>query len=91
MPLNHQFVDELMNAPTGDRLLTRMTDVVHTPSGEGSIPALRSAITRSAESDQQITLIELMENYPMDQMYINGMNLMPLMHELSAMRTSQVR
>lgn len=86
LPLSQEFLDDLMNAPTGDRLLSRLTEVIHTPSQEGSIPALRSAIVRSAGTDQQITLLELMENYPMDQMYINGINLMPLMQELSAMR-----
>lgn len=88
MPLSQTFLDDLMNAPTGDRLLTRLTDVVHTPSREGSIPALRSAIVLSAGSDQQVTLLELMENYPTQQMYINGANLMTLMEELSEARAA---
>ncbi|MBD1912174.1 MULTISPECIES: alpha/beta hydrolase [unclassified Leptolyngbya] len=89
MPLSETLLNDLMNGPTGDRLLARFTDVIHTGSGEDNIPALRSAIAQSTGSDQQITLLELMENYPTDQMYINGVNLMPLMEELSAMRTAR--
>jgi len=90
VPLSQTFLDDLLNAPTGDRLLTRLTDVVHTPSREGSVPALRSAIVQAAGADQQITLLELMEHYPTQQMYINAANLMTLMNEISvAQRTER--
>lgn len=84
LPLSQAFLDDLMHSSTGDRLLTRLVDVVHTSSREGSIPALRSAIVLSAGGDQQITLLELIQNYPTPQMYIDAANLMTLMQEISA-------
>ncbi|MEO1148882.1 MAG: alpha/beta hydrolase [Cyanobacteria bacterium J06638_22] len=80
--LNPQFLNALGTAQ-GDQLLVRLVDVVHTASGEGSVPALRSAILQAAAADQQITLLELMETYPNTQMFINGANLGDLMQELS--------
>ncbi|WP_439341811.1 alpha/beta hydrolase [Vacuolonema iberomarrocanum] len=80
--LSPQFLNAL-GTEQGDQLLVRLIDVVHTSSGEGSVPALRSAILQAASADQQITLLELMEYYPNTQMFINGTNLTDLMQDLS--------
>jgi len=82
VPISREFLN-VLGTERGDRLLDRLVDVVHTSSGEGSVPALRSAILRSASADQQITLLELMEHYPNAQMFINGANLSNLMQDLS--------
>lgn len=82
VPLSREFLNTL-GTERGDRLLVRLVDVVHTSSGEGSVPALRSAILQAASGDQQITLLELMEHYPNSQMFINGANLSDLMQDLS--------
>lgn len=82
VPLSPSFLNRLGTAE-GDRLLLRLVDVVHTASGEGSVPALRSAILQAASADQQITLLELMEYYPNSQMFINGANISDLLEDLS--------
>jgi len=91
VPVSDAFVAQVSSGQEGDRLLTRMTDVVYASDRQRSVPALRTAILNAAQNDQQITLLELMEHYPQRQMYINGSNIRQVMQELSAAQEVSAR
>ncbi|WP_416666966.1 alpha/beta hydrolase [Egbenema bharatensis] len=85
-------LDSLFNSEGGEYLLSEMTQVIHTPSQQANIQALRSAIVLTSQSHQTVTLLGILQNYPTQQVYINGVNLLRLARELGVERlTREVR
>jgi hypothetical protein len=82
--VSHRFLDNLLNTEGGEYTLTEVTQVIHTPSQQASVQALRSALIAAASDDQQISLLELLQTYPTQQVYINGGNLIQLARDLTA-------
>lgn len=66
------FLSRVLNSPIGEAVLDRASEVVHTPSNRASRESLRGAIVSSALSDGQITLIETLQNYPTQEVYVEG-------------------
>lgn len=66
------FLDEVLNSAPGEVILDRMGDFVQTPSGEANRQALRSALVLSASDDDRISLIEVLQNYPTQEVHVNG-------------------
>lgn len=89
MHVSHHLLDDMLNSQGGEYMLSEMTQVVHTPSQQASIQALRSTLVLSATDDQQISLLELFQNYPTQQMYVDGINLIQLAHNLSTERITE--
>jgi hypothetical protein len=65
-------LDRLLNNPVGGLLLDEVSQVVHPPAHQADRQALRSAIALSASSDQQLTLLEAIENYPTPEVEVEG-------------------
>jgi hypothetical protein len=61
-----------LNSLPGEILLDQVGKIIRTRSGRASREALRAALVNSALSDDQITLIEVIENYPTDEVYVEG-------------------
>lgn len=81
--VSHNFLDDMLNTEGGEYFLSEVTQVIHTPSGQANIQALRSSLVLAAHDDQQVTLLELLQKYPTQQVYVNGANLMQLAQELT--------
>ena len=64
-------LDRFLNSPTGERVLDQLGEAIQTPVGEANRQALRAAIVLSAK-DNQVSLIEVLQNYPTRQLYIDG-------------------
>jgi hypothetical protein len=73
--VNPTTLDQALNNPAGALLLDRLSQYVHTPSHETDRAALRSALVSSASNDNQISLIEVMQNYPTRSIEVNGNRL----------------
>jgi hypothetical protein len=82
--VSHHFLDNLLNTEGGEYVLSEITQVVHTPSRQANVQALRSAFIMAASDDQQVSLLELLQHYPTQQVYVNGGNLIQLAQDLSA-------
>lgn len=65
-------LDRILNTPMGDVMLDQMGDFVHTPSDAANRQAMRSALVLSASDDNQISLLEIIQNYPTEQVHVNG-------------------
>jgi hypothetical protein len=81
LPIHHNLLDDLLNSEGGEYLLSEITQIVHTPSQQANLQALRSEVVLAAD-DRQITLLEVLQNYPTQQVFINGANLLQLAREL---------
>lgn len=70
-----KLLDRTLNSLLGEYLLFQVGQVIHTRSGRANIQALRSALVLSAIGDNRISLLEFLQKYPNQQVYVNGMRL----------------
>ncbi|MGJ3244487.1 MAG: alpha/beta hydrolase [Elainellaceae cyanobacterium] len=64
-----------LNNILGEYLLFQVGTIIHTPSGNANIQAIRSAIVLSAIDDGKISLFEFLQNYPAPAVVVEGVNL----------------
>jgi hypothetical protein len=69
------FIDRRLNGLLGEYLLFQVGQVIHTPSEDANIQAIRSALIFSAVDDGRISLLEFLRNYPSTNIVIQGLNL----------------
>lgn len=65
-----------LNTLPGQVVLDEVSQVIHTPNREGDREALKTALILSAKDDNRITLLETLQNYPTDEVHLNGERLM---------------
>lgn len=82
--VSHHVLDKMLNTQGGEYLLSEVTQVIHTPSQQANIQALRSSLVLSASDDQQVSLLELLQKYPTTQIHVDAASLMRLAADLSA-------
>ena len=63
---------QVLKSPVGEALLDRVAYVIHTPDEQANRQSLRSALVSSALKDSNITLIEVLENYPTPEVEVEG-------------------
>ncbi len=82
-PANTRLVYDLLNTAPGEYVLSQTGNVVGSKSERANVQALRGALITSASNDNVISLIELLENYPTQQVYVNGKILAKARQNLS--------
>lgn len=70
--INPVILDKVLNSRIGNVILDQLTQVIHTRSRKADKQALRAALVVSASKDRQITLIELIQNYPTPEIEVEG-------------------
>ncbi|MGH2416256.1 MAG: alpha/beta hydrolase [Microcystaceae cyanobacterium] len=75
-------LSEALNTFPGELLLDQVGRVIHTPSGRASRESLRGALVTSALPDGNIRLIELLENYPTAEVYVEGDRLAEIYQQI---------
>lgn len=78
-------LSQLLNSFLGTYALSQIGEVIQTPSGRASSEALRGALITSAQGDNQVSLIEILENYPTAEVQVNGDKLMELYQDFQAL------
>lgn len=73
--VNLSFLDRTLNTFLGEYLLFEVGQVVHTHSKTGNVQALRSTLVLSTAGDNEFTPLELLQNYPTAQIYVDGARL----------------
>jgi hypothetical protein len=66
------FLYRVLQSFPGEILLDSVSEIIKTPSARASRESLRSALVSSALKDGQITTIEILENYPTSEVYLEG-------------------
>lgn len=83
IPMRLVFLDVALNSWVGEMLLERVGQTIHTSSGEANQEALRSALILSASDDDAISLIEVIQAYPTEEVYVDGENLLETYYQVS--------
>jgi len=65
-------LDRVLNSPVGNIILDEISQSIHTPSRRADRQALRAALVLSAARDRNISLIEVIENYPAAAVEVDG-------------------
>jgi hypothetical protein len=79
-------LDRGLNHPLGYIVLDQLTPIFHTESGEGDRQALRAALVLSASDDETISIIELLQNYPTQELYVEGEQLIDAYTDIAMLR-----
>jgi Alpha/beta hydrolase of unknown function (DUF1400) len=64
-------LDRVLNSPIGEVLLDEISKTIYTPSRQADRQALRAAIVLSA-GDRQLSLLEILQNYPTTVVEVDG-------------------
>lgn len=75
LTLSLKLVDDVLNTIPGEFALFEIGQIVHTPSRQANIQALRAAMVLSVSEDNKISFLEFLKNYPTQQVYVDGVNL----------------
>jgi Alpha/beta hydrolase of unknown function (DUF1400) len=85
--VNAIVLDRVLNSPVGNVILDQLSQVIHTPSRKADRQALRSALILSASKDGQITLLEVIQNYPTSEVEVEGDRLESAYNTLRRLQT----
>lgn len=85
--VNPTTLSKVLNSFAGEYVLNQVGEVIHTPSNRANKEALRGAIVTSAQQDNTVQLIEVLENYPTQELHVNGDRLMELYQQVEGLTT----
>ncbi|PSN80856.1 hypothetical protein C8B47_04350 [filamentous cyanobacterium CCP4] len=77
-------LDRSLNSRPGEWVLDYVGQSIHTGAGVADRQALRSALVLSASDDQQITLLELLQNSPTEEVVLEGDNIQAAYNRLAS-------
>jgi len=80
--INLVILDRVLNSPIGNVILDELSQVIHPPSRTADRQALRAALVLSASEDGEVTLLEIIENYPTINVEVDGERLENAYHQL---------
>lgn len=83
--VNVRLLDQILNSPVGDLALGQITQAIYTSSREADEQAMRSALVLSASDDSRVSLMEVIENYPTQQVVVDGNRLVAAYQQVSAL------
>jgi hypothetical protein len=78
-----RFLDKALNSLPGEFALFYLGKLIHTPERVANIQALRSAFVLSAVPDNRLSLLEFLENYPTQAVYLDGVQLAKVARQVS--------
>lgn len=79
-------LERLLNSSAGDVILNELSEYMYTTSRQDDREALRTALTTSAEDDNRLSFIELLEDYPADKIYINVRRVISTYREFASIQ-----
>ena len=82
-PANTKLIYDLLNTAPGEFALSQTGNVLSAKSERANVKALRGALIASASDDNLISLIELLENYPTKEVYVDGKILSQVQRDLA--------
>jgi hypothetical protein len=65
-------LSDILNSFPGELVLDGASEIIRTPSQSASRQSLRGAMVTSAVPDNNVRTIEILENYPTDEVYVEG-------------------
>ncbi len=65
-------LDRILNSPLGNGALDQLGQAIQTPKGGAERQALRSALVLSASGDGKVSILEILQKYPTEEVVVNG-------------------
>ncbi|MEB3213821.1 MAG: alpha/beta hydrolase [Leptolyngbyaceae bacterium] len=84
--IDPRLLDRGLNHPLGHLALDQISPIFHTASGESDRQALRAALVLSASDDEHISIIELLETYPTQEIHVEGDRLVEAYDDIERLR-----
>ena len=71
-PANTKIISDLLNTTPGEYVLSQTGNIVGSKAERANVKALRGALVKSASDNNLVSLMELLTNYPTEDVYVNG-------------------
>ena len=84
--IDQQLIDRVTYSLPGEFLLHEIGNTIHTKSRRANIQALRAAFLLSTSGDDKISLIEFLEQYPTQELYVDGVSLLNFVQDVDRIR-----
>lgn len=84
--MNVILLDRVLNSPLGDTALDQVSQAIYTPSRQADRQAMRSALILSAQDDNRISMIEVLQNYPTEEVHVDGDRLLDAYRQLRTLQ-----
>ncbi|WOD38086.1 alpha/beta hydrolase [Nodosilinea sp. E11] len=84
LPADPVVLDRSLNSRPGEWVLDYLAQSIHTGRGAADRQALRAALVLSASDDKQITLLEVLQNYPTEEVVLEGDNIQAAYNRLAS-------
>ncbi|NJL02904.1 MAG: alpha/beta hydrolase [Spirulinaceae cyanobacterium SM2_1_0] len=78
-------LNRVLNSLPGEYLLYEFGQVLHTKSRRANIQSLRAAVLLPLSEDNQVTPLEFFQNYPTQQVYLDGVELVAVIQRFSGL------
>lgn len=75
IPVSRRLINRIAYSLPGEFALFQLGEVIHTKSRRANIQALRAALVLSVSDDNRLSILEFLENYPTQGVYIDGVVL----------------
>lgn len=72
IPVDGVMLSKVLNHSWSSFLLNPLAEVITTPSDRASMQSLRGALVLSALNDNQLSILEIIENYPTAEVHLQG-------------------
>ncbi|BAQ60673.1 hypothetical protein GM3708_1079 [Geminocystis sp. NIES-3708] len=82
IPVNGVMLSQILNSPFGGVILDGFSEVITTPSQRASRESLRGAVVTSALKNNDLSIMEITENYPTSEVHLDGDRLMEIYQKL---------
>jgi hypothetical protein len=76
----------LLSSPAGDVLLNQFSEYIYLPDSRDDQQMLRSALETSAANDGKLNLVEILQNYPNEKVYINVRRVISTSRQFAAIQ-----
>lgn len=83
IPVRVTTLDRVLNSPIGDVALDRISRTIQTPVNTSNRQALRAALVLSASGDNRLSLLEVFQNYPTQELHVDGQELISTYTQIS--------
>ena len=83
--INPIVLDRVLNSPIGGTLLDPLSQAIRTPTGGADQQALRGALALSASGDGKLSVLEIVQKYPTQDVLVDGDRIVDAYRRLSSL------
>lgn len=84
--IDADWLDSQLNSPWGRTLLDQVGEGIQAHDGQGNRQALRDALTSAARNDGRITVLEVVQRYPAEEVHIQVDRLLRVYEQVQELR-----